>query len=61
MKKTGRIIKVNADSLGLEPKGDLPASTVGREYASWLTELKRRYQRQQIKASVHVNQAMLEF
>ena len=61
MKKTGRIIKVNADSLGLEPKGDLPASTVGREYASWLAELKRRYQRQQIKASVHVNQAMLEF
>ncbi len=38
-----------------------PASLNVREYASWLTELKRRYQKQQIKAAVQVNQALLEF
>ena len=31
------------------------------EYASWLAELKQRYQRQQIKAAVQVNSALLEF
>ncbi len=38
-----------------------PTSPNIREYASWLVELKRRYQKQQIKAAVQVNQALLEF
>ncbi len=38
-----------------------PASPDVREYANWLTELKRRYQKQQIKAAVQVNRALLEF
>ena len=61
MKKTGRIIKANVDSPGLEPKGNLPASAATREYASWLAELKLRYRSQQLKAAVQVNGALLEF
>lgn len=31
------------------------------EYKSWISELKLRYQNQQIKAAIHVNSAMLLF
>ena len=45
----------------LERRCKQPSIAGDREYACWLAELKQRYQRQQIKAAVHVNKAMLEF
>ena len=58
--KSNKTIKNETQQLANQ--GDkAQAGADAREYASWLAELKRRYQRQQIKASVHVNQAMLEF
>lgn len=39
----------------------IPAAADRPDYAQWLTELKRRYRRQQLKAAVQVNRAMLEF
>lgn len=38
-----------------------PAAADRPDYAQWLAELKRRYRRQQLKAAVQVNRAMLEF
>ena len=53
--------KVEAGLQTLERKSENLSITGDRQYASWLSELKLRYQRQQIKAAVHVNSAMLEF
>ena len=42
-------------------KNELSKKTNDHAYSHWLAELKLRYQCQQIKATVHVNQAMIEF
>ena len=39
----------------------VPAEANRSDYVQWLSELKLRYRNQQLKASVIVNQAMLEF
>ena len=38
-----------------------PAGASRSDYVQWLAELKLRYRRQQLKAAVHVNHALLEF
>ena len=53
--------KMDAGLQTLERRCKQPSIAGDREYACWLAELKQRYQRQQIKAAVHVNKAMLEF
>ena len=58
--KSEKAVKARAGQK-LEPKSKRLAIVDAREYASWLAELKQRYQRQQIKAAVHVNSALLEF
>ena len=42
-------------------KAKIPAEANRSDYVQWLSELKLRYRNQQLKASVMVNQAMLEF
>ena len=39
----------------------MPAEANRSDYVQWLAELKLRYRRQQLKAAVHVNRAMIEF
>ena len=40
---------------------NIPAEANRSDYVQWLAELKLRYRRQQLKAAVHVNRAMIEF
>ncbi len=61
MMKSNKNNKVDTHSKMVETKSVLPSMVDSNGYASWLAELKRRYQRQQIKAAVQVNQTMLEF
>lgn len=58
--KSEKAVKARDDQK-LEPKSKHLSTVDAHEYASWLAELKQRYQRQQIKAAVHVNSALLEF